>query len=52
MHILIVEDERPIATDQQLADEAIAYFHGAVMLMARHGRKGSPGRPKQLTDRH
>jgi len=51
MHILIVEDERPIATDQQLADEAIAYFHGAVMLMARHGRKGSPGRPKQLTDR-
>ena len=44
------KEAHPVATDQQLADEAIAYFQGAAMLMERHGRKGSPGRPRQLAD--
>lgn len=30
-----------VPTDRQLADEAIAYFQGAAMLMERHGSNGS-----------
>jgi len=33
-------DETPIATDPELASEAIAYFQGASILMARHGDAG------------
>jgi phosphoglycerol transferase MdoB-like AlkP superfamily enzyme len=36
------QEATPIATDPQQADEAIAYFQGAALLMARHGRDGRP----------
>ncbi|HYO27685.1 MAG TPA: LTA synthase family protein, partial [Azonexus sp.] len=35
------KEARPVATDPQLADEAIAYFQGAAMLMEKHGRRSS-----------
>ena len=35
------KEARPFATDPQLADEAIAYFQGAAMLMEKHGRRSS-----------
>lgn len=35
------KEAQPVATDPQLADEAIAYFQGAAMLMEKHGRRGS-----------
>ncbi len=35
------KEAQPVATDRQLADEAIAYFQGAALLMEKHGRNGS-----------
>jgi len=35
------KEAQPVATDRQLADEAIAYFQGAALLMELHGRNGS-----------
>ncbi len=36
------QDAQLIPTDPKLAEEAIAYFQGASLLMARHGRNGEP----------
>jgi hypothetical protein len=36
------QDAQSIPTDPKLAEEAIAYFQGASLLMARHGRNGEP----------
>ena len=35
------KEAQKVATDPQLADEAIAYFQGAAMLMEKHGRRSS-----------
>ena len=35
------KEAQQVATDPQLADEAIAYFQGAAMLMEKHGRRSS-----------
>ena len=35
------KEAQPVATDRQLADEAIAYFQGAALLMEQHGTNGS-----------
>jgi len=35
------KEAQKVDTNQQLADEAIAYFQGAAMLMEKHGKNGS-----------
>jgi hypothetical protein len=34
------QDAQSMPTDPKLAEEAIAYFQGASLLMARHGQNG------------
>ena len=33
-------EAQPVPTDPKLADEAIAYFQGAALLMEQHGQDG------------
>ena len=37
------KEAQKVDTDQQLANEAIAYFQGAAMLMEKHGKNGTDG---------
>lgn len=37
------KEAQKVDTDQQLADEAIAYFQGAALLMEKHGKNGTDG---------
>jgi hypothetical protein len=35
------QDAQSMPTDPKLAEEAIAYFQGTALLMARHGQNGT-----------